>query len=114
MKTISVVEAQKQLPDLVAALKEGPVLLVRNGQPCAALVGLNERFDREAFSLGRNRRLRRLMDDACRRAETRGIPFSQILREVRHRPAGRTGPRRQPGEPRRARGGPAGREKGPA
>ena len=28
MKTVSVVEAQKQLPDLVSALKEGPVVLL--------------------------------------------------------------------------------------
>ena len=74
MKTISVDEAQKQLTDLIGALKEGPVLLLRRGQPCAALVGLDERFDLEAFSLGRNRRLRRLIDDACRRTkETGGI-----------------------------------------
>lgn len=48
MKTISVDETQKQLIDLIGALKEGPVLLLHRGQPCAALVGLDERFDREA------------------------------------------------------------------
>ncbi len=83
MKTVSVVEAQKQLADLVSALKEGPVVLLRRGRPCAALVGLDERFDRESFSLGRDKSLRRLMDLACRKAKKDGgIPFSEILKEV--------------------------------
>jgi antitoxin (DNA-binding transcriptional repressor) of toxin-antitoxin stability system len=88
MKTISVVEAQKQLTDLIAGLEAGPVLLLRDGQPCAALVGLDERFDREAFSLGRNRRLRKMIDDACRRtSETGGVSFADILREIGQEPA---------------------------
>src|SRR5262245_51945172 len=97
MKTISVVEAQKQLTDLIGALKEGPVLLLRRGQPCAALVGLDERFDREAFSLGRNRRLRQLIDDACRRTEEKGgVSFAEILGEIQRQPARKTRTRRQP------------------
>src|SRR5438093_7319224 len=92
MKTISVADAQTQLAKLVDALKEGPVLLLHKGQPCAALVGLDERFDREAFTLGRNKRLRRLVDEACRRTRERGgIPFSEILAEVeKHQPRGKT------------------------
>ena len=86
MKTISVLEAEKQLANLVGGLEDGPVLLFRNGQPCAALIGLGEHFDREAFALGRNKRLRRLMDVACQKTgETGGIPFSDILAEVRQR-----------------------------
>ena len=98
MKAISAVEAQKHLIELIAALREGPVLLLRNGQPCAALVGLDEHFDREAFSLGRNRSLRRLIDDACRKTkEGGGIPFTEILKEVDARPASR---KKRPGRPR--------------
>ena len=97
MKSISVVEAQKQLADLVGTLKDGPVLLLREGQPCAALVGLNERFDREAFSLGRNTRLRRLIDLACRRTkETGGVSFSEILDEIGRQPPGKKRRRRSP------------------
>lgn len=84
MKKMSLVDAQEQLASLVDTLEEGPVLLLRKGWPCAALVGLGERFDMEA-SLGKNKRLRRLVDEACRRtSETGGIPFSQILAEVEH------------------------------
>jgi antitoxin (DNA-binding transcriptional repressor) of toxin-antitoxin stability system len=98
MKTISVVQAKKQLIDLIAALTEGPVLLLRDGEPCAALVGLDERFDREAFSLGRNKRLRQLIDNACARTTgTGGISFSDILREVRPQPVRKTPNRRRPG-----------------
>ena len=69
MKTITVAESQKQLTDLIGALEDGPVLLLRQGQPCAALVGLDERFDREAFSPGRNEPLRPVIEDACRRTK---------------------------------------------
>jgi antitoxin (DNA-binding transcriptional repressor) of toxin-antitoxin stability system len=83
MKTMSLADAQTQLPELVDVLKEGPVLLLRKGRPCAALVGLDEHFDRESFSLGRDRSLRRLIDEACRKTkEGGGIPFSEILKEV--------------------------------
>lgn len=89
MKTISLTNARDQLGELVDALEEGPVLLLRKGQPCAALVGLGERFDREAFALGRNKRVRRLVDEACRRtATTGGIPFAEILAEVDKHEAG--------------------------
>lgn len=83
MKTMSLTDAQTHLAQLVDVLKEGSVLLLRKGQPCAALVGLDEHFDREAFSLGRDQNLRRLVDKACRKVqEGEGIPFSEILREV--------------------------------
>ena len=83
MKTMSLADAQTQLPELVDVLKEGPVLLLRQGRPCAALVGLDEHFDRESFSLGRDRSLRRLIDEACLETkEGGGIPFSEILKEV--------------------------------
>src|SRR6516165_4015466 len=83
MKTMSLTDAQAQLVALVDVLNEGPVLLLHKGQPCAALVGLDEHFDREAFSLGRDPALRRLIDEACRKTkEGGGIPFSEILRAV--------------------------------
>jgi antitoxin (DNA-binding transcriptional repressor) of toxin-antitoxin stability system len=88
MKTMSLAAAQAHLDELVSALNEGPVLLLRKGQPCAALVGLSEQFDREAFTLGRNERLRRLVDEACRKTRKEGgIPFSEILAEVEKNPA---------------------------
>jgi len=88
MKTLSVADAQVQLTLLVDALQEGPVLLLRKGQPCAALVGLGERFDREAFTLGRNKRLRRRLDEACSQTKkSGGIPFAEILAEMESRPA---------------------------
>jgi antitoxin (DNA-binding transcriptional repressor) of toxin-antitoxin stability system len=96
MQTISVDDAQKQLSELIGALKEGPVLLLREGKPCAALVGLAEHFDPEAFALGRNTRSRELIDEACRRTkESGGIPFSDILRDVEQPPARKPRSRRR-------------------
>jgi antitoxin (DNA-binding transcriptional repressor) of toxin-antitoxin stability system len=101
MKTMSLTDAQTQLPHLVEVLKDGPVLLLRNGQPCAALVGLDEHFDREAFSLGRDRSLRRLIDEACRKTKDGGgIPFSEILKEVEEQAPSRT---KRSGRPRAKR-----------
>jgi antitoxin (DNA-binding transcriptional repressor) of toxin-antitoxin stability system len=101
MKTISVVEAQKHLTDLIGALSDGPVLLLREGQPCAALVALDDRFDREAFSLGRNKRVRQMIDEACRKTkETGGISFADILREITTQPASKSRKRRQSGKGR--------------
>jgi antitoxin (DNA-binding transcriptional repressor) of toxin-antitoxin stability system len=98
MKTMSLTDAQTQLPQLVDVLKDGPVLLLRKGQPCAALVGLDEHFDREAFSLGRDPALRRLIDEACRKTKDGGgIPFSEILKEVDARPPSR---KKRPSRPR--------------
>jgi antitoxin (DNA-binding transcriptional repressor) of toxin-antitoxin stability system len=90
MKPISLTDAGAQLTQLVDVLGDGPVLLLRKGKPCAALVGLDERFDREAFSLGRNKALRRLVDEAYRQTkESGGIPFAEILKEVgKQTPAG--------------------------
>jgi hypothetical protein len=60
------------------------------------LIGLDERFDREAFSLGRNTRLRNMIDDACRRTkETGGVSFADILREFGRQPARKTRKRRR-------------------
>jgi antitoxin (DNA-binding transcriptional repressor) of toxin-antitoxin stability system len=98
MKTISVNDAQSQLAGLIDELNEGPVLLLRKGRPCAALIGLGERFNREAFSLGRNKRLRKLMDDACRRAKkSGGVPFAEIVAEVEKQSQGRRMPPRPRG-----------------
>ena len=83
MKSISLNDAQKRLMELVDALEEGPVLLMRDGEACAGLVGLDEHFDWEAFSLGRNKAFRRLLDKACRQTARRGgIPFSTIVAKV--------------------------------
>ncbi len=83
MKAVSVALARRKLANLIEDLEEGPVVLLQDGQPCAALIGLSEHFDQEAFSLGRNRSLRKLIDDACRRTDQEGgIPFSEILKEV--------------------------------
>ena len=99
MKAMSVLEAQKQLTDLIGALNDGPVLLLREGEPCAALVALDERFDREAFSLGRNERIRQMIDDACRKTKERGgISFADIVREIARQPARKSRKRRQPGK----------------
>ncbi len=86
MKTVSLTDAKNQLPRLVNGLVEGPIVLTRKGKPCAALVGLGDTLDREAFALGRSKRLRELINDACREAQEKGaIPFAKVLAKVQGR-----------------------------
>lgn len=83
MKTITLTDAKNRLAQLVDSLEQGPVLLTRHGLPCAALVALDARFDQEVYSLSRNKRLRQMIDDACREVrKTAGIPFLQVVAEV--------------------------------
>jgi len=54
--------------------------------------------DREALSLGRNKRVRQMIDDACGRAnEAGGASLADILREIPPKPARKTRNRRQHG-----------------
>jgi antitoxin (DNA-binding transcriptional repressor) of toxin-antitoxin stability system len=86
MKTVSLENARHQLPQLVKCLPEGPVLLTRRGQPCAAIVALDDRFDAEAYSLSRNRRVQQLIREACAEVKSHGgIPFAQVAAEVEER-----------------------------
>ena len=90
MKTISVVEAQKQLTDLIEDLKGGAGCPFYKGRPCAALVGLDEHFDRESFSLGGTGLYVGCSTKRAGKPWRRGIPFSEILREVdRQHPSGK-------------------------
>ena len=86
MKTVSLENARHQLPQLVKQLPDGPVLLTHRGQPCAAIVALDERFDEETYSLSRNKRLRQLIREACSDVKSHGgIPFAQVVAEVEQR-----------------------------
>jgi hypothetical protein len=63
------------------------------------LVALDERFDREAFSLGRNKRIRQMIDYGRRKTkETGGISLADIVGEIAPQPARKSRMRRQRGK----------------
>lgn len=85
MKIESDRTVHNRFPEMLRGLKEGPVIITRNGRPCAALVQLNTRTDLEAFLAAHNPRLTALMERVL--AEGGGAPLEEVEREVSRREA---------------------------
>ena len=77
-------EVKNRLSRFVSEAGEGPVIITKNGKPCAALVTL-EGVDLESFALAHSPRLLAMMDRSVRQAEASGIPLSEIEAEVESR-----------------------------
>ena len=90
MKIMPLFEVKNRLSACVDEARRGPVVITRNGKPCAALVAVGEQ-DLEALLLGHDPRFRALMDGAVARARTEGVPLSRLLparrKDRRRRPA---------------------------
>lgn len=52
--------------------KSGPVLITKNGRPCAALMPVSDDTDLEALALSQNKRFWKMIDDAVARGEKEG------------------------------------------
>jgi antitoxin (DNA-binding transcriptional repressor) of toxin-antitoxin stability system len=83
MKIESVRVVRERLSEMIRSLPGGPVIITKNGRPCAALVLLGEKADLEAFLIAHNPRLMALMDRGLR--EPGGIPLETVEREVAKR-----------------------------
>ena len=53
--------------------KSGPVLITKNGRPCAALMPVSDDTDLEALALSQNKRFWRIIDEAIARGEKEGF-----------------------------------------
>lgn len=92
MKIESVRAVRDRLSEMIKTLPAGPVIITKNGRPCAALVVLGEHTDLEAFLIAHNPRLTALIERGM--SEPGGIPLAQVEGEVlrrtkrkKHRPA---------------------------
>jgi antitoxin (DNA-binding transcriptional repressor) of toxin-antitoxin stability system len=83
VKIESVRVVRNRLSEMIKSLPAGPVIITRNGSPCAALVGLGEHTDLEAFLVAHNPRLTALIERGM--SEPGGIPLAQVEREVSRR-----------------------------
>ncbi len=83
MKIESVRVVRDRLSEMIKNLPDGPVIITKNGRPCAALVSLGEQADLEAFLVAHNPRLMSLMERAL--AEPGSIPLVAVEREVSKR-----------------------------
>jgi prevent-host-death family protein len=80
VKIESVRVVRNRLSEMIKTLPAGPVIITRNGRPCAALVSLGEHTDLEAFLIAHNPRLTALIERGM--SEPGGIPLAQVEREV--------------------------------
>ena len=53
--------------------KSGPVLITKNGRPCAALMPVSDDTDLEALALSQNKRFWKIIDEAIARGEKEGF-----------------------------------------
>jgi len=84
MKIAPIYEVKNKLSELVKETESGPVVITRNGKPCAALVHLAEDEDMESFMLSHSPRFLKLLDRAAERMRREGgTPLSELAKEVR-------------------------------
>ncbi len=83
MKIESVRVVRNRLSDMIKTLPSGPVIITKNGRPCAALVSLDENADLEAFLVAHNPRLTALIERGM--AQPGGTTFGQVERGISRR-----------------------------
>lgn len=83
MKIESVRVVRNRLSEMIATLPRGPVIITKNGRPCAALVSLDEKMDLEAFLIAHNPRLMALIDRGL--SQRGGKSLEQVELEVTQR-----------------------------
>ena len=84
MKIAPLYEVKNKLSELVKETESGPVVITKNGKPCAALVHLGEDEDMEIFMLSHSPRFLELVDRAAARTQKEGgTPLSKLTKEVR-------------------------------
>ena len=82
MKIAPLYEVKNRLSEYVQETTTGPVVITKNGKPCAALVHLEEDQDMETFLLSHNPRFLRLLDRAAERVRKEGAtPLSVLIKE---------------------------------
>ena len=83
MKIESVRTVRERLSQMIKTLPKGPVIITKNGRPCAALISLGEDSDLEAFLIAHHRGLVSLIDRGA--AQRGGRSLDAVEREVARR-----------------------------
>ncbi len=87
MKIAPLYEVKNKLSEFVKETESGPVVITKNGKPCAALVHLAEDEDMESFMLSHNPRFLELLDRAAEKTRQKGGTLLSAL--VKELPASR-------------------------
>ena len=83
MKIESVRVVRERLSEMIKALPKGPVIITKNGRPCAALVSIEEDGDLEAFLIAHHPGLVALIDRGA--AQRGGVSLEAVERDVSRR-----------------------------
>ena len=82
MRIAPLYEVKNKLSEYVQETTSSPVVITKNGKPCAALVHLGEDQDMESFLLSHNPRFLSLLDSAADKARKEGTtPLSTLTKE---------------------------------
>ena len=83
MKIAPLYEVKNKLSEFVNETASGPIVITKNGKPCAALVHLAEDEDMESFMLSHSPRFLELLDQAAKKTkETGGVSLSALRKEL--------------------------------
>ena len=94
MKIAPIYRVKNSLSELVKETESGPIVITRNGRPCAALVHLAEDEDMESFLLSHSPRFLKLLDRAAESVRRGGgIPLSELA--AKFAPSGKGSGRRR-------------------
>ena len=86
MKIAPLYEVKNKLSELVKETESGPIVITKNGKPCAALVHLAEDEDMETFMLSHSPRFLELVDKAAEKTRQRGgTPLSELTKDLAKR-----------------------------
>lgn len=80
MKMAGIREVRQRLTQFLKGLHRAPLIITKNGRPCAAVIELTNEMDIEAFLCAYNERLMRMIDRNA--AQRREIPFEAVEKRV--------------------------------
>lgn len=86
MKIAPLYEVKNKLSELVKETESGPIVITKNGKPCAALVHLAEDEDMESFMLSHSPRFLALLDRAAAKTREKGGVSLSALRKKLPKP----------------------------
>ena len=83
MRIESVRAVKNRFSEMINTLPTGPVIITKNGRPCAALVSLQDGVDLEAFLVAHNPKLVSLIERGM--SQPGGVSLREVEREVSRR-----------------------------
>ncbi|HEX7449695.1 MAG TPA: type II toxin-antitoxin system prevent-host-death family antitoxin [Pirellulales bacterium] len=83
MKTASIAALKAQLNAFLKESQEGPVIVMRNGKPIAALVAIADDDEAERLMIAHSPKFRAIIEKSRRRIEESGsIPHGRFWQEI--------------------------------